>query len=549
MAKLVPGVNDLATLFPAIAARWDVAKNSIRPEQVTAGSTNKVWWKCESGHSYQAVIYSQKSSGCPVCSGKQLLIGFNDLASKKPALLSEWDYESNSIDPREISAGSSYRAKWICKTDSRHIWEASVRNRAHLNRGCPICSNNAVMPGVNDLLTTHPEIAEQWDSDKNPIKASQVVAGSNQVFWWICQKGHHYKAKPAERTGRGSGCAVCENRQIEIGVNDLPSTHPHLALEIDRDLHPELDPKSLTAGSGKHLNWKCSQGHKWKATVINRSRTGTRRDGTPITGTDCPVCKKGGSGKRATNDYNLITSHPELAKEWDFSVNARGPESYTKGVSEKVSWVCEKGHKWQALIINRAYLGQGCPVCANQKTVDGQNDLASLFPHIAQEWHPTRNLVSPREVQPGSPASYWWLCDKDHSFRASPVNRTRGGTGCPSCANSGFDPTENGYLYLLRKEFQGLQQFGITNFPDKRLRTHKANGWELLDVIGPADGYWISDTERLLKKYFRSLGLLLPRSYPDKFDGYSESWKATEKTYEQLSELISDLRAWEESRI
>jgi Probable Zinc-ribbon domain len=161
----------------------------------------------------------------------------------------------------------------------------------------------------------------------------------------------------------------------------------------------------------------------------------------------------------------------------------------------------------------------------------------------------SQNAVNPTEVQPGSPTSYWWICNKDHAFKASPVNRTRGGTGCPSCANSGFDPTEKGYLYLLRKEFQGLQQFGITNIPDRRLRTHKANGWELLDVIGPADGYWISDTERLLKKYFRSLGLLLPRSFPDKFDGYSESWKATEKTYVQLSELLSDLRGWEESCI
>lgn len=122
MAKLVPGVNDLATLFPAISARWDGTRNSIRPEQITAGSNQKVWWKCELGHSYQAVVSSQRSSGCPVCSGKQILTGFNDLASLKPALLSEWDYESNSVDPREISAGSSYRAKWICKADSRHFW-------------------------------------------------------------------------------------------------------------------------------------------------------------------------------------------------------------------------------------------------------------------------------------------------------------------------------------------------------------------------------------------------------------------------------------------
>lgn len=546
MGKLLPGLNDLATLYPSLAERWDFDLNSTGPDQVTAGSSQKAWWKCNLGHSYEAIIYSQKSSGCPVCSGKRVLTGFNDLATRRPELLSEWDYEQNSVDPSQISVGSSLRVRWICKIDSRHVWESKLSNRGHLGRGCPVCANSLVIAGVNDLSTTHPQIAGSWDFERNTKTPQEVVGGSNQAFWWICPKLHHYLAKPAERTGKGTDCAVCENRQIEKGVNDLATTHPELVKEIDFDVHPDLDPATITAGFGKHLNWKCSEGHKWRATVINRSRTGMRKSGVPITGTGCPVCKKEGTGKRASDVYNLTTSHPELAKQWDQRKNSRPPESYTKGVTERVHWVCGDGHEWAASIVNRTYFDQGCPVCSNQRTLEGENDLRTLFPQLALEWHPTKNKLQPTEIQPGSPTNYWWLCQEKHAFRASPVNRTRGGTGCPSCAQSGFDPTEKGYLYLLSKPEMSLQQFGITNFPEKRLRTHRSKGWEVLDVYGPSDGYWIADVELAIKHFFRDNGALLTRTYPDKFDGYSESWTSISIQYESISKLLDDLRIWEE---
>jgi len=35
---------------------------------IPAGTEKKVWWMCEKGHEWQAVVYSRnKGKGCPIC--------------------------------------------------------------------------------------------------------------------------------------------------------------------------------------------------------------------------------------------------------------------------------------------------------------------------------------------------------------------------------------------------------------------------------------------------------------------------------------------------
>lgn len=67
--KAIEGLNDLATLFPALLKEWDFEKNKgILPNKVTAKSNIVVTWTCASGHSYTATIYSRVSgTGCSIC--------------------------------------------------------------------------------------------------------------------------------------------------------------------------------------------------------------------------------------------------------------------------------------------------------------------------------------------------------------------------------------------------------------------------------------------------------------------------------------------------
>ena len=92
---------------------------------------------------------------------------------------------------------------------------------------------------------------------------------------------------------------------------------------------------------------------------------------------------------------------------------------------------------------------KGCPYCVNKKVLVGFNDLASIEPKIAAEWHPTLNgALTPEKVTAGSNRKVWWLCPEGHVWRTAISNRTNAKkrTGCPVCA--GNVSQKHRYLYL-----------------------------------------------------------------------------------------------------
>ncbi len=101
MNKLLPGVNDLSTVRPNLTSEWDCEKNSpLCPSDIHAFSNKKYWWRCKRNHSWLATPNNRSNGyGCPYCSGRRAIKGETDLASCFPELLSEWDYEKNSVDP------------------------------------------------------------------------------------------------------------------------------------------------------------------------------------------------------------------------------------------------------------------------------------------------------------------------------------------------------------------------------------------------------------------------------------------------------------------
>ena len=178
----------------------------------------------------------------------------------------------------------------------------------------------------------------------------------------------------------------------------------------------------------------------------------------------------------------------------------------------------------------------------------GFNDLATTRPDLLYEWNFEKNLFAPDTVTFGSSKKVWWLCPERHSYSMTVANKSSG-TGCAGCAVYGFSPEKDAYLYLLRDDVRGYQQIGITNSPDSRLSTHRKNGWEVLEVLGPGDGYLIRDLENSLKTFLRFRAKRFTRSEnPGVFDGFTESWKMSVVEYSDLGLLLRDFREWEWER-
>ncbi|MDH6293131.1 zinc-ribbon domain-containing protein, partial [Rhodococcus opacus] len=135
------GFNDLLSQFPDIAEEWDYEKNgALRPDEVLAGGHSKVHWKCrKAGHQWAAVIKSRTGNGhgCPVCSNRKVLAGFNDLLSQFPDIARDWDYTKNApLKPSEVTPGSTTEVHWVCPNGHGYTMQILLRTLSVRPMGC-----------------------------------------------------------------------------------------------------------------------------------------------------------------------------------------------------------------------------------------------------------------------------------------------------------------------------------------------------------------------------------------------------------------------------
>lgn len=188
--------------------------------------------------------------------------------------------------------------------------------------------------------------------------------------------------------------------------------------------------KDLLAGSNKKIWWSGKCGHEWEATPAHRYHSNS----------GCPFCK-GYSVLKGFND--LATTHPVIAAEWHPTKNINiTPYEVSKGNHTKIWWKCFEGHEWEASSNIRTSRKSGCPKCSGLEAIIGVNDLATIKPELAAQWHPVKNgTLTPFMVKAGSNKKIWWLGKCGHEWNRNINAITL--NGCPYCTGviikSGFN--------------------------------------------------------------------------------------------------------------
>ena len=336
-------------------------------------------------------------------------------------LLLQWDHTQNmDLTPDSVTYGSRRKIWWIC--DMGHRWQSSPSVRTEKGSGCPYCAGKKVAPGL-DFASLYPYEASQWHPNKNgKANPCDVLPGSHKTAWWICGQGHEWKAAVRSRA-RGDGCPVCAGRTVVQGINDLQTTAPILAKQWHPARNGDLKPTQVTGGTGRKVWWICDRGHEWQATINSR-----------VEGNDCPVC----AGKVVIPGENDLESYdPELARQWCAERNGNLlPNQVSVYSNRQVWWRCERGHEWKNRVSARTFHLEGCPYCNGKRVLAGFNDLATLEPLVAKQWHPTLNApLEPEMVMSGCRKKVWWRCAEGHEWKAVIYSRTGAQKcGCPICA-------------------------------------------------------------------------------------------------------------------
>ena len=338
----------------------------------------------------------------------------NSITKKRPELVAEWSDKNAPMTPEQVPYGSNklYWWKGVCG----HEWQTSAKARSS-GEGCPICNNTRIIPGVNDLESLEPELAEEW-SPKNNRSPSMVGVGSHKKVLWKGRCGHEWSAAIRSRVA-GSGCPYCSHNIVLPGFNDLEIIFPDVAKEWSARNYPLL-PSQVTPYSNRKVWWQCEHGHEWFTHISTRSY-----------GSKCPYC----SGIKLLKGFNdLATLYPELAKEWSDKNNTLAADEVNDRSTKNVWWRCNTcGHEYKAVVKSRVH-GLMCPVCAERTVLPGYNDLATTDPAIAMEWDNESNgKRTPQTVSRNSMYPVWWKGKCGHRWKDKISNRTINQTGCIYC--------------------------------------------------------------------------------------------------------------------
>jgi hypothetical protein len=242
----------LSQSHPELIAQWHPTLNGdLTPDQIATSSNLRVWWQCllVTEHVWEMPVFYRtapsKHRGCPYCAHQRLSIT-NSLATLYPQVAALWHPTKNGeLSPTQVIAGSNKQYWWLCDKGPDHEWQASANSQIHKQgySGCPFCMGKRLSV-TNSLATRFPNIAVEWHLTKNePLRPSDVIAGTQQKVWWQCQKvaSHEWQASVNNRTGHNSGCPYCYRNsrshleKIEAEVKIDTDTEVTTTTQLDKE--------------------------------------------------------------------------------------------------------------------------------------------------------------------------------------------------------------------------------------------------------------------------------------------------------------------------
>lgn len=473
---------------------WDNKKNNdLSPFDISPFSHKKYHWICEKTkkHSFlSSAANISRERGCPYHSSPPRKIGHgNDLQSVNPKLAKEWHPTKNKVKPSEVFPSSSKNFYWICS--KKHYWLQSPNLRSS-GRNCPYCSNKKVGFG-NDFETLFPDMAKEWHPTKNKLKPSEIIAGGSKKIFWICKYGHEWSAIMDNRVKKGSGCPKCSSQtsrvelyifselqtifnkvlnrekinkdEIDIFIDDI-----NLGLEYDGAYyHKNKEKKDLQKNHrlnkimllinireyplnriSKHdifYDSKNRDYHKLFIQILKKIASLKYIKSKEINDKINDYIKNDKQmNRKYFNDLvsflpgpllddSLMEKNPLLSQQWHPQKNGNlTPRNFTSKSGWRAWWKCDKGHEWDQTIHARSRNKIAvCPICSGYRLSPGDNDFQTLFPKIADDWHPLKNKsLSPDQFRPGSHRSVFWICKKEHEQKISIRMRIKN-NGCKRC--------------------------------------------------------------------------------------------------------------------
>ena len=354
-AKFKVNTKEYIDNLAKVRKEFNDAPNAISfDEAFNNRSRIKVNFKCPKCNGvYDLLLNNRLISGqnCPYCAGKRLLKGSNDLLSKFPNLVSEWDYTKNSIKPDEILAGSDKIIHWVCSNG--HTWSTPLSERTTSGNGCPLCSNNQTSFPEQLILKVISKYYEAKSRYKiNSIEYDIVIPDIRVCIeynggYWHEGKGYEHKLRNAINNGYRF-----------IAINEAKEYNQHYRCLIAEmtDRYALIDTEQIKKNRNKSailIQTLSKVFVEWLDKTIELS--------------DDEYSSSISSASTKVLEHSLYEDYPDLMEEFS-PKNKVNPKLISKASDIVVIWECKHcKHEWQTYVVNRTgNNNSGCPECAKK---------------------------------------------------------------------------------------------------------------------------------------------------------------------------------------
>lgn len=181
--------------------QYKLGKNKLPANKIGRSANQEVNFYCQTcqtiWHKNLNKIKDLQKTKCPYCAHTKAS-SFYNLAVIYPDAIEYWDYEKNKKEPSQYMPKSQETVFWKCNICGNQ-WAERIIDRISSYEGkiekstyCPFCGHERVWSQYN-LLTEYPEIARQWNYEKNGLLTPiDVFPKSQQEVYWKCEKGHSW---------------------------------------------------------------------------------------------------------------------------------------------------------------------------------------------------------------------------------------------------------------------------------------------------------------------------------------------------------------------
>jgi hypothetical protein len=217
---------------------------------------------------------------------------------------------------------SSTPLQWKC--EQQHIWE---QTSSVIKSGvwCPICGRDKARDAITTDIALFKRLAE---SHGGVCLTKERVAG-DQKLEFRCAIGHEWMTDQ-HLIKKGHWCPKCSRS----GIGARYSVEDAKAIAVAKG---GLCLSTNYQGASTSLEWKCSEGHDFKASVRVARRSW------------CPTCDKSRKFLQICVDRAKDNGGQLLSDRY---INAK----------QKMDWQCSLGHIWAASW-SSVSSGRWCPVC------------------------------------------------------------------------------------------------------------------------------------------------------------------------------------------